>query len=348
MRDNNFDTMRLAAALAVVLSHSFPISYGSGAPDPLNAITDYQISLGALAVAVFFIISGYLITGSFDRQNPKRFVVSRALRLLPGLAAVLLVLTFIAGPILTATSLSEYFHSSDTYRFLLINFTLTDFSGVLPGVFDGNPFPHAVNGSLWTLRYEAECYLLVLVFGLVGILNRYVLLALLAAILGKVGYGGDDYRLSFYAYFLAGAVFYSWQFPLRWYYALGAAVLCLLTLWCGAIRWAIPTAFAYLVLYIGLASTIRMPRVTRWGDLSYGVYVWAFPIQQSVTLVLGTWATWYFNVTIAVPIILGIAYLSWRFVEGPALSLKPRSYPAPEHPAIGDLQYAATMPSLSL
>src|SRR3954453_13126863 len=117
MRDNNFDTMRRVAALCVVISHSFPLSYGAAAAQPLFLLSHGQTDLGTLSVYVFFVLSGFLITGSFERQPPHQFVLARGLRLLPGLAAVLFILTFLVGPILTTIPLGEYFCSGKTYYF---------------------------------------------------------------------------------------------------------------------------------------------------------------------------------------------------------------------------------------
>src|SRR5215211_6919243 len=177
MRDNNFDTMRLVAALCVVISHSFPLSYGATAVQPIFLLSHGQTNLGTVSVYVFFVLSGFLITGSFERQPPHRFVLARGLRILPGLAAVLFILTFLVGPILTAIPLGDYFRSGRTYYFFAKNLSLTGYVGELPGVFGTNPVPHKVDGSLWTLSYEAKCYLLVFLVGIAGLLTRYTLAA---------------------------------------------------------------------------------------------------------------------------------------------------------------------------
>src|SRR4051812_10881455 len=172
-RDNNFDAMRLVAALCVVISHSFPLSYGSAGVQPLFLLSHGQTTLGTVSVYIFFVLSGFLITGSFERQPPHQFILARGLRLLPGLAVVLFILTFLIGPILTTIPLAEYFHSGKTYYFFLKNLSLTGYINELPGVFGTNPLSHKVNGSLWTLMHEARCYLLVFLVGIVGLLNRY-------------------------------------------------------------------------------------------------------------------------------------------------------------------------------
>ena len=323
MRDNNFDTMRLVAALCVVISHSFPLSYGAAGVQPLFLLSNGQTTLGTVSVYVFFVLSGFLITGSFERQSSHQFVLARGLRILPGLAAVLFILTFLVGPILTTIPLGEYFSSRKIYRYVAINLSLTGYVGELPGVFGTNPNPNHVNGSLWTLKYEAECYLLVFLVGIAGLLNRYTLAALWAVALFCSWRWEDWSTAEFSSCFLGGAVLYAWKPPFRWWIAALCAVIWTASLWTG-FRLASATVGAYVILYIGLSPVIRLPKVTRWGDLSYGTYIWAWPVQQSVTLVLGSAITWYLNLFISTPIILLIAVLSWRFVEGPALNLKKR------------------------
>jgi len=321
MRDNNFDTMRLVAALCVVISHSFPLSYGAAAAQPLFLLSHGQTDLGTLSVYVFFVLSGFLITGSFERQLPHQFVLARGLRLLPGLAVVLFILTFLVGPILTTIPLGEYFRSGETYYFFIKNLSLAGYVNELPGVFGTSPLPHKVNGSLWTLTYEAKCYLLVFLVGITGLLTRYTLVALWAVALFCSWRWGDWRIAELGSCFLGGAVLYASKPPLRWWIAVLCAAIWTASLWTG-FRLASATVGAYVILYIGLSPVIRLPKVTRWGDLSYGTYIWAWPVQQSVTLTLGSAITWYLNIIISTPIILLIAGLSWRFVEGPALNLK--------------------------
>src|ERR1700712_2662362 len=99
-RENNFDTLRILASIAVLVSHSFPLSYAADPLDPLERISHRQSSLGGLSVAVFFIISGYLITHSFQRsRSVKAFLIARSLRLFPALVAVSCILAFVIGPL---------------------------------------------------------------------------------------------------------------------------------------------------------------------------------------------------------------------------------------------------------
>jgi peptidoglycan/LPS O-acetylase OafA/YrhL len=169
-RDNNFNLIRMLAASAVLVSHAWPMVYGDGAVEPLEALTGY--SLGTFAVYVFFALSGFFISASFARsESVFGFVAARCLRLFPGLAVSLLLVALVMGPMVTSLSWTQYLAQWKTWTFLLRNETLVSVQYTLPGVFEANPFP-AVEGSIWTLIQEAMCYGLVFLAGISGVLGR--------------------------------------------------------------------------------------------------------------------------------------------------------------------------------
>ncbi len=325
-RDNNFDTLRILAALAVIFAHSVPLTYGPGALDFVWGISRGRATLGSIAVQIFFIISGYLITASYlHSKTAARFIRARFLRLVPALLVVLALLAFVLGPLLTIVPLREYFHSTVPYRAAL------GLSDHLPGVFTHNPFSSGINGSLWTLRYEGLCYFAVLCLGLAGLLRRYAViglfLGLLAARLYFGGFAGGLHfsgfaAVEFGALFAAGAALYFIQPPLKAAFAIPCAALWLLSLRYGGFTLISDTAGAYLVIYLGLSRGVKLPRLARYGDLSYGVYIYAWPIQQSISLLLGKHSTWAINAAITAPVALCLAFASWHLVESPALRLK--------------------------
>jgi peptidoglycan/LPS O-acetylase OafA/YrhL len=324
-RLNNFDTLRILAALAVVLAHSIPLTYGPATLDLLWPASRHQATFGYLAIQVFFIISGYLITGSYlNSARPdsdlaaRRFVRARFLRLVPALIVTLFVLAFILGPVLTTLPLTSYFHSSLPYR---AAFGLSDH---LPGVFTHNPFSSGIDGSLWTLRWEALCYLAVLLLGITGTLNRLVVTPLYLLILAARLHYGQHAGLDLGALFFAGAVLYLWRPPLSLTFGFVALVLWLISLFCSGYPLISDTAGAYLCICLGLAPGLKLPNLAKYGDLSYGVYIFAWPIQQTITLVMGAHANWIVNNLITVPLVLALAYASWHFIESPALALKNR------------------------
>ena len=324
-RTNNFDALRAIAALVVFVSHSFALSSGTILTEPISRISREQTDAGSIAVIVFFIISGYLITMSFTRSRSiPSFVMNRALRIVPGLAVVLLVLTFIAGPLLSVLPAATYFGSPETYRYFLVNLSLYDFRGSLPGVFLHNPAAGSVDGSLWTLNHEVACYALVLALGSLGLLNKYVTAALYVAGLVALHNWIGGYRVQFGTYFLAGAVLYHWRPSLNRGLAWACLALWLAALFSSGFRQASATVGAYLVIFLALSPAVRLPNLARWGDLSYGFYIWAYPVEQLVAQLLGRHVTPPGIAVLALPVVLGLALLSWHFVEAPALTLKRR------------------------
>ncbi len=168
-RANNFDCMRFVAAALVVLGHSYWLS-GRAHSEPLRAFTGHS-DMADVAVNVFFVMSGYLIHASWRHSaGPLAFIGKRALRIFPALAVSVLFTVLVIGPLTTELPLAEYLSAPQTRAYLGNIALLTHFQ--LPGVFVHNPFPDTVNGSLWTLPYEAFMYLSLLALGMTGLLRR--------------------------------------------------------------------------------------------------------------------------------------------------------------------------------
>ncbi len=178
-RDNNLNAIRMLAAIAVMVSHAWPIT-GAEAAEPLKSQTGQ--ALGHYSVAIFFGISGLLIARSFDRQRSLfHFVVARVLRLFPALL-VALVLTVIAGAFVSQLGLSAYLGSPDVWTYVPANLSLAFLQYSLPGVFESNVYGTAINGSLWTLFYEVACYGGIVALGAMGVLRKpSAMLAAMAA-----------------------------------------------------------------------------------------------------------------------------------------------------------------------
>ena len=148
----SFDLMRLAAALLVVVSHTFPLA---GQP-PLRiwGVED----LGALGVSIFFVISGYLVSASYLR-DPKTYLLKRVLRIEPGLIASLVVSVVLLS-LVTKAPAAEYWPQAALY--VVRNALLYPATYDLPGVFETAPMAGVVNGVLWTLRLEFTFYLVLM------------------------------------------------------------------------------------------------------------------------------------------------------------------------------------------
>src|SRR5215472_15139016 len=181
-RQNNFDALRLVAAVSVIFSHSFLISEGTQNNEWLMLLTGNQSILGLTGVFVFFAISGFLVTQSFEQTaNPMHFLAKRALRIFPGLFVATLLSAFVLGPLVTTLPLNAYLSRPEPYEYVVGNTLLDQNVHQLPEVsFVQNPVGQEINGSLWTLRLEFTMYLMVLGLGLLRRLTLRVALLLIA------------------------------------------------------------------------------------------------------------------------------------------------------------------------
>jgi peptidoglycan/LPS O-acetylase OafA/YrhL len=152
-RSNNFDFLRFLAATLVIFSHSFSFSTASGW-EPLLTLTRGQSTLGGVGLGIFFVVSGFLVTQSFENSRSiARFLKARVLRIFPALAVVVCLSVFLLGPLLTSLSLGAYLSNSATYNYLS-QLLLDPSHYSLPGVFGSNVQGSLFNGPLWTLSFE--------------------------------------------------------------------------------------------------------------------------------------------------------------------------------------------------
>lgn len=328
---NNFDFIRLIAASLVLFSHHYAL-VGDGRAEPsflgLN-------TLGGLAVSIFFTLSGYLVTQSwFADPHPIRFALRRILRIWPALIMVVVLCALVLGPLLSKLAVSPYFHHGDTWRYFSALWMQPSY--YLPGVFTTNTLS-AVNGSIWTIPLEVQCYIALILCGVVGILRdtrhlaRFALLYIAWYVIWqRPELGQMQYLLEFGAYFAAGAFLFAtrthWQaYAIRW--CAGAALLSFLA-WQADLRYfSVLVAVSWLTIFIGQMSTPVLRRAGRFGDFSYGMYLFAFPVQQTVIYLFYPAASFWGSMALAFAITLGCAALSWHVVEKPALAFKPRRPP---------------------
>ncbi len=332
----NLDFVRFVAATAVLASHSYTLAGRGGEPAPLGYET-----LGGLAVAVFFVISGFLVTGAWQR-NPSvlAFAWHRALRIMPALVVVVTLSALVLGPLLTPLPLHDYLAHPQTRQYFA-NLTFTRLNYALPGLFAANPFPHAVNGSLWTLPIEVSMYLVLGILAALGLVRRSVAMGLVM-VLGMAWFvGGREWlaratdafpavlppaaTLHLALWFFLGSLL--WLARIR-YRAWLAATLLLLA-WLGQGTFAgslvLHLAIAYFVLWFAQVDLGQLGRFGRRGDFSYGMYLYAFPVQQVVAQCGG--AAWPFPAYVVSCFVatLACAVASWHWIEAPMLRLKNRS-----------------------
>jgi peptidoglycan/LPS O-acetylase OafA/YrhL len=336
-RENNFDFIRFVAAVLVIYSHAFPVAAGDNAGEVLKDITKSEWSFGALSVAVFFIVSGFLIAQSYDRSNSFiKYVKSRVLRIMPAFIVVIFLSAFVLGPLFTTLSLNDYFHNSGTYTYLK-NIFMFPLHWDLPGVFTGNPYGSAVNGSLWTIPYEIVCYIGVGLLGLLKllkhkkvILSLFIVLLLITlfckdaipsiSLLGMPVFNFFDLGL----YFVAGMVFYTYRdsIPINKHLAMISIAGMAFCVWRQEYHASVAVFVAYLVMYVAFNPSIKLHRFSKYGDFSYGIYIYAFPVQQAITTLAGGKMSPYLNFVEAFFITLALAVFSWHVVEKRCLSLK--------------------------
>ena len=329
-RDNNFDALRLIAAASVIFSHSFLIAQGTEKNEPLIVLTGRQSILGLAGVFVFFAISGFLVTQSFESSgSPLRYFAKRALRIFPGLFAALLVSAFVIGPLVTMLPLAAYLGDPRLYGYVVGNTLLNLTIHQLPGtLFVDNPVGLEVNGSLWTLRYEFMMYLMVMLLGSLRLLRPGVLIGLLAlglaclrwqalGFLGTWGWLLGFFAIGMVLYRLRDTRIFDGRIALM---ALAGLVLSV------PLRQFIelfPLFGGYLAIYLALDRRLPVLPATRFGDLSYGLYIYGWPVEALVMHASGGKASWWQLFLVSLPLAALAAFLSWRFVEEPTLNLKP-------------------------
>jgi peptidoglycan/LPS O-acetylase OafA/YrhL len=329
-RRNNFDLLRLVAAATVIFSHAFLIAEGTNDREPLVVLSGRQCPLGLVGVFVFFTMSGFLVTQSWESTgSPLRYLAKRALRIFPGLFAALCVSAFMIAPLVTSLAAADYLGRPDPYAYVVAN-TLLDFSRhQLPGVlFADNAVGLEINGSLWTLRYEFMMYLMVLAVGLLGAAAPLATLVLL--LLGLACLSFESFAVFgtwgwLLAFFAAGMLLYrlrdSGIFRARW--ALLALAGLLATLRFGQFIQLFPLLGGYLAIFLALDRRLPHVPAARFGDLSYGLYIYGWPAEQLVAWASGGRAPWWEVFLLGLALALGLAWLSWHLVEAPMLRLKP-------------------------
>ena len=341
-RQNNFDALRLLAAASVIFSHSFLIAEGTQNREWLILLTGNQCILGLTGVLVFFAISGFLVTQSFEQtDNLLHYLAKRALRIFPGLFVATVVSAFVLGPLVTALPLGAYLSRTEPYQYVLGNTLLDQTVHELPGVsFVDNPAGLEINGSLWTLRLEFLMYVMVLALGLLRLLTvRTALLLLAFGIaclhfemlypLEKWGWffqllSGWGWLVGFFA---AGMLLYKLRdtriFDGR--IALLAFAGLILSVPLRLFIPLFPVFGCYLAMWLALTPRLPIIPAARFGDLSYGLYIYGWPAEQAVIWLFGGRAAWWEIFLIALPAASALAFLSWHLVERPMLRLKPGS-----------------------
>lgn len=339
---NSFGVIRLAMAIAVLVSHSYFFVSGVSSSEPLVMLTGH--SLGEHGVQVFFLLSGILVTESLLRSRSiASFSCGRLLRVFPGLIVCVGLVTFVLGPVVSRLTFTQYLSDPQWFSYAVKTLLLVTGAAELPGVFKDLPAAGLVDMSLWTLKYEIICYLGLATLGAFGVFRerfRGFTAAALAAVLcilwlkAPIPDGSNsltEHVRYFALYFGVGtlAVLLKDRLPVRRWATLPLFALFLLS---------IGTAMQELIcaLFLGYATivtaTYRFGPLRDWcnrNDLSFGVYIYAAPIQQALLQLqpgLGPISL----AILALVISAGFASLSWKLVEKPAMRLRARATDAVE------------------
>lgn len=324
---NNFDFLRIFAALSVLYSHHFALT---GQPEP----SFFGINtLGAGAVIVFFIISGYLIAASWiNDPNFIRFTIRRALRIWPALILIVTATVFIIGPIFTTLPVKEYLKHPDSFNYLYAILLKIHFT--LPGVFENSLFPQGINGSLWTIPLEVRCYVILAIMGLLGILkNKFIFLSVFSIYLAWfISTQSVDLHGIFQAKHELTAFFFtgSLMFFFKNFWERNTALTFSIVAITGTILIVLEFKYTsslillpFFTIYFGTRSYRFFTSFGKFGDPSYGIYLFSFPIQQIVI-------TQYLNelgftgtLLLSSFLSLLLGYISWHFFEKKVLKFKP-------------------------
>ncbi len=335
---NNFDFLRVLAALLIAFSHSYALlnRYND---EPFMLATHHRYDGSFVALGIFFAISGFLITKSVVHSSSLiQYAWKRFLRIQPLLIVVCLLSIFIIGPLFSNLNTGSYFGNVSTYTYLRNIFPATGIQFGLPGVFEHNLKENGVNGSLWTLIIEERLYIFT---AIVFLLHRKFKKAYIALIVFyNLLYVWNNYVVYFSSsnLFNGQSAYYALMF-------LNAGLLylsgydfknkSLVKHFCIAfvllvVSLSFPALVYFQVLFIPLSvilfAYLKLPtnKAGLWGDFTYGIYIFSFPVQQMIIastqgkiLPLQLFA---FTMAICVP----LAILSWHLLEKNMLALKER------------------------
>lgn len=352
--DNFFTPLRVLMAMAVLIGHAFVVRHGGTEFEP-KIFLHYTPSY--TAVNIFFILSGFLVTKSmFYRADLASYSSARILRIFPALLAHILIVTFVIGAAMTTLPLGQYLTHPDTLKQvpLVLSFINTDV--FLPGVFDGNPEKYG-SAALWTLRYEVLAYIGTAALFTVGLLRKpWMIIAtfLVCCAAWSTGYRSGlaeqlpatlEMFLRFGLAYSLGAAIYAVEKHIRFYALLIPIPFITAYLMAPMIETEIifNLGLAYVLFTLGYAKLPLLDPLKKMTDISYGVYIWHWVVLQVIRAKFPEANLWQ----LAVPTLIissTVAWLSWHFIEEPALhskdklaawlSCRHKATPAaPQHPA---------------
>jgi peptidoglycan/LPS O-acetylase OafA/YrhL len=342
---NALDAIRLALASLVVFEHSFFLVDSSVSRDPLHVLSGGQMHFGQFAVFMFFALSGFLVTRSYMNSGSTRsFLEKRVARIVPGFLVASFVGYVVLAPLVANGSPYDFF-SSQRWSMTAAKTAALLQTGV-EGVLEGNPVT-LMHGTLWSIKYEFDCYLLIALVGCVGLLSRRVAgmtcLCILAVLLAgmaladripTINHGFLAFVVSspsrwptLFPFFFVGGAFFIFKdrIPLSRMAALFCAAVLATSIFIGGMYWAVLICGTYVLLFLGMTLRAEPKVLGRPVDLSYGVYLYGWPIAQVLLFAsaqrLGPMTLFILSMCLTLP----VAFVSWRYIEWPSLMLAARA-----------------------
>ncbi len=334
--DNGFNLVRLVCALAVVVYHTWMMNVAEPMRDPITRFLTPNTDLGAVAVGVFFVISGMFVSRSWmGDPHLGRFAARRVARIVPGLFVCLLVTTVVAVGWFSTFGWAGLAESAP-WRYIFGNTVL---HGLvyhippehlrIPGVLGGQP----LNGPLWTLYWEGRMYVMVALIGLAAALplrswmRAVALFLLLAAIVYPEIVSGYVWETRMWSLFLTGIVLQTMapEVNIGWRHVACAVALVLLNWTRSADQTPSPlTWFGIALVAVTLALCAGSARLPRWAshlqrhDYSYGIYIWHWPVIVMLREALPPMGPKRLTV-VSLAVVIPLAMMSWHLVERPSL-----------------------------
>ena len=320
-RSNNLNLVKFIAALFVIISHAYPLCKGAEYNDILSDLSRNSIAFGSLAVAIFFMSSGFFVTKSLLKsKDSKKYLHNRFIRIFPPLWFTLLVCILVCGLFFSTYNLGKYFLSIDFFMYCL-NFILIPIHN-LPGVFMNNIYPGVINGPLWTLPIEFVCYLVLLLAYKLNLVNKksykYVALLFIVAFVGinLIPLGIKGYIQPCFLFFWGSFYWiYRDKITMKNTYFLISLVAFVLLIVLGYGQVASFLFVPYLTLYIAFCLPQCNNRLTSLGNLSYDIYLCGWPIQQMVISLFGGSMLVGMNILISIPLSILVGYITYSLVE---------------------------------
>lgn len=321
-----FDYLRIILSVSVLVFHSIALSSGS---DTFVWTGPFRF-LPATILPMFFALSGFLVTGSLKRVQLHQFVLLRVLRLIPALAVEVALSALIIGPIVTTIPLSAYFTDELVWKYFLN--VIGSIHYFLPGVFADNPSPGVMNGQLWTIPFELESYLSLTILSILTIVRHRFLFAVavaitcvFAAIFINVNHGEQAFdnnlsgRMLVLSFLAAVSIYlYKDKLPFSNLAGLVSMAVSMALLEYPQLSYLAPLPIAYATVWLGLMRPPPIP----FGDLSYGVYLFHFPVEQTLVHYFPSIHAWWQLTLVALPVTAMFAWLSWTVIEHPVLQRK--------------------------